>query len=78
MNQSDAPTDKTHPIDTSETVYISSLALLKMLKHARAGVPSEVLGILLGHCKNDFEINVVDVFSMPQTGTVSCFLENLI
>lgn len=25
--------------DTSEQIYISSLALLKMLKHARAGVP---------------------------------------
>jgi len=30
-------------VDTSETVYISSLALLKMLKHGRAGVPMEVL-----------------------------------
>jgi len=29
-------------VDTSETVYISSLALLKMLKHGRAGVPMEV------------------------------------
>ena len=28
--------------DTAETVYISSLALLKMLKHGRAGVPMEV------------------------------------
>jgi 26S proteasome regulatory subunit N11 len=28
-------------MDTSETVYISSLALLKMLKHARAGIPME-------------------------------------
>ena len=29
-------------MDTSETVQISSLALLKMLKHGRAGVPMEV------------------------------------
>ena len=29
--------------DTSEQIYISSLALLKMLKHSRAGVPMEVL-----------------------------------
>lgn len=28
--------------DTSEQIYISSLALLKMLKHGRAGVPLEV------------------------------------
>lgn len=31
------------PVDNSETVYISSLALLKMLKHGRAGVPMEVV-----------------------------------
>ena len=48
--------------DTSETVHISSLALLKMLKHGiffcfmksificsgRAGVPMEVMGLMLG------------------------------
>jgi 26S proteasome regulatory subunit N11 len=34
--------------DTSEQIYISSLALLKMLKHARAGVPLEVMGLMLG------------------------------
>ena len=36
------PTDS-NQVDTSETVYISSLALLKMLKHGRAGVPMEVI-----------------------------------
>lgn len=35
------PTDS-NQVDTSETVHISSLALLKMLKHGRAGVPMEV------------------------------------
>ena len=34
--------------DTSEQIYISSLALLKMLKHGRAGVPLEVIGLMLG------------------------------
>lgn len=38
------PRDSNQP-DTSETVYISSLALLKMLKHGRAGVPMEVKNI---------------------------------
>lgn len=38
---SGTPTDS-NQVDTSETVYISSLALLKMLKHGRAGVPMEV------------------------------------
>lgn len=31
-------------VDTAEQVYISSLPLLKMLKHGRAGVPMEVMG----------------------------------
>lgn len=30
------------PLDNAETITISSLALLKMLKHGRAGVPLEV------------------------------------
>ena len=54
--------------DTSEQVYISSLALLKMLKHGRAGVPMEVMGLMLGDFVDDFTVKVVDVFSMPQTG----------
>ncbi|VDN28034.1 unnamed protein product [Gongylonema pulchrum] len=37
-----APQDALKHPDTSETVYISSLALLKMLRHGRAGVPMEV------------------------------------
>lgn len=37
-------------VDTSETVYISSLALLKMLKHGRAGVPMEVGFFQLCNC----------------------------
>lgn len=55
--------------DTSETLRISSLALLKMLKHARSGVPMEVMGLMLGHFVDDYTIHVVDVFAMPQTGT---------
>jgi len=54
--------------DTSEQVYISSLALLKMLKHGRAGVPMEVMGLMLGEFIDDYTIRVVDVFSMPQSG----------
>jgi len=54
--------------DTSEQVYISSLALLKMLKHGRAGVPMEVMGLMLGEFIDDYKITVVDVFSMPQSG----------
>ncbi|KAF7636533.1 MPN domain-containing protein [Meloidogyne graminicola] len=56
-------------VDTSETVYISSLALLKMLKHGRAGVPMEVMGLMLGDFVDDYTVNVIDVFAMPQSGT---------
>lgn len=56
-------------IDNAETVYISSLALLKMLKHGRAGVPMEVMGLMLGEFVDEFTIHVIDVFAMPQSGT---------
>lgn len=56
-------------MDNSETVYISSLALLKMLRHGRAGVPMEVMGLMLGEFVDDYTVRVVDVFAMPQSGT---------
>lgn len=65
-NASGVDTDKD---DTKETVYISSIALLKMLKHGRAGVPMEVMGLMLGEFVDDYTVNVVDVFAMPQSGT---------
>jgi len=55
--------------DTSETIYISPIALVKMLKHGRAGVPLEVMGLMLGEFIDDYTIKVVDVFAMPQSGT---------
>lgn len=55
--------------DTAETVYISSLSLLKMLKHGRAGVPMEVMGLMLGEFVDPYTVRVVDVFAMPQSGT---------
>ncbi|ROT39617.1 26S proteasome regulatory subunit rpn11 [Sodiomyces alkalinus F11] len=61
--------DNSQLIDNSETVYISSLALLKMLRHGRAGVPMEVMGLMLGEFVDDFTVRVVDVFAMPQSGT---------
>merc|ERR1712062_496895 len=68
IGQSAAPTDAPK-VDTAEQVYISSLALLKMLKHGRAGVPMEVMGLMLGQFVDDYTINCVDVFAMPQSGT---------
>lgn len=55
--------------DTSEIVHISSLALLKMLIHGRAGVPLEVMGIMLGELTDEYTVRVVDVFSIPYTAT---------
>jgi len=55
--------------DTAEITHISSLALLKMLKHGRAGVPMEVMGLMLGEFIDDYTVQVVDVFAMPQSGT---------
>jgi hypothetical protein len=40
-----------------------------MLKHARAGVPMEVMGLMLGEFVDEYTITVVDVFAMPQSGT---------
>uniref|UniRef100_A0AAZ3RV32 MPN domain-containing protein n=1 Tax=Oncorhynchus tshawytscha TaxID=74940 RepID=A0AAZ3RV32_ONCTS len=62
------PTDAP-AVDTAEQVYISSLALLKMLKHGRAGVPMEVMGLMLGEFVDDYTVRVIDVFAMPQSGT---------
>ena len=56
-------------MDTAETTYISSLALIKMLKHARAGVPMEVMGLMLGEFVDEFTVRCDDVFAMPQSGT---------
>ncbi|OIR59087.1 MAG: 26S proteasome regulatory subunit N11, RPN11/PSMD14 [Amphiamblys sp. WSBS2006] len=55
--------------DTAETIRISPLALMKMLRHGRAGVPIEVMGLMLGSFVDEYTIEVVDVFAMPQTGT---------
>lgn len=63
------PAQDSNIVDNAETVYISSLALLKMLRHGRAGVPMEVMGLMLGEFVDDYTVRVVDVFAMPQSGT---------
>jgi proteasome lid subunit RPN8/RPN11 len=42
-----------------------------MLKHGRAGIPMEVMGLMLGEFVDDYTVRVIDVFAMPQNGTVS-------
>jgi len=56
-------------MDTAEMVLISPLALIKMLKHGRAGVPMEVMGLMLGEIVDEYTVSVIDVFAMPQSGT---------
>lgn len=70
LGQGQTPAADTPVVDTAEQVYVSSLALLKMLKHGRAGVPMEVMGLMLGEFVDDYTVRVIDVFAMPQTGTV--------
>ena len=55
--------------DTGEQVYVSGLSMLKMLKHCKAGVPFEVMGLMLGEVVDDYTIICEDVFSMPQKAT---------
>jgi 26S proteasome regulatory subunit N11 len=45
------------------------MALLKMLKHGKSGIPLEVVGLMLGKFTDDYTVQVVDVFATPQTGT---------
>lgn len=47
-----------------------------MLKHGRAGVPMEVMGLMLGEFVDDYTVRVIDVFAMPQSGTV-CISRNI-
>jgi len=69
MGQGGGPAVDTPLPDTAEKIQISSLSLLKMLKHGRAGVPMEVMGLMLGQFVDEYTITCVDVFAMPQHGT---------
>lgn len=40
----------------------------------RAGVPMEVMGLMLGEFVDDYTVRVIDVFAMPQSGTVGVAL----
>ena len=39
----------------------------------RAGVPMEVMGLMLGEFVDEYTVRVIDVFAMPQSGTVSIY-----
>jgi len=63
------PAMDTEMNDTSEQIYISPLSLLKMLRHGKAGIPLEVMGLMLGDYIDEYTVKCIDVFSMPQSGT---------
>ncbi|KAG2201576.1 hypothetical protein INT46_010688 [Mucor plumbeus] len=80
LGQGMQPGMDTPTVDNAEMVYISSLALLKhyylrywlliyMVFLGRAGVPMEVMGLMLGEFVDDYTVRVIDVFAMPQSGT---------
>ena len=58
-----APQPDAPMVDTAEKVRISSLALLKMLKHGRHGGPMEVMGLMLGQFVDEYTVNCVDELS---------------
>ncbi len=48
---------------------IVGLTAQPLLPSGRAGVPMEVMGLMLGEFIDDYTVKVVDVFAMPQSGT---------
>ncbi|CAD8121131.1 unnamed protein product [Paramecium sonneborni] len=48
--------------DTAEQVTISALTLIKMLKHVRAEIHFEVMGLLFGDIVDDYHIRVYNIF----------------
>lgn len=48
---------------------IVKLTAQLLLPSGRAGVPMEVMGLMLGEFVDDYTVKVVDVFAMPQSGT---------
>lgn len=47
-----------------------TLMFVFSLTPGRAGVPMEVMGLMLGEFVDDYTVRVIDVFAMPQSGTV--------
>ena len=50
-------------------VFLLKLDITLPIKLGRAGVPMEVMGLMLGEFVDDYTVKVVDVFAMPQSGT---------
>ncbi|ABW98050.1 prsS13 (nucleomorph) [Hemiselmis andersenii] len=55
--------------EACEVVQLTSIALLKIIRHSQMGIPIEVMGIMLGKFIDNTTIEISDIFAMPQTGT---------
>ena len=40
----------------------------------RAGIPMEVMGLMLGQFVDDYTITCIDVFAMPQVSAVAIYI----
>lgn len=49
--------------------HLSLLCLYVCVRAGRAGVPMEVMGLMLGEFVDEYTVRCVDVFAMPQSGT---------
>lgn len=50
-------------------LVVSTVCLSLLSRAGRAGVPFEVMGLMLGGFVDEYTVKVVDVFAMPQRGT---------
>ena len=51
------------------SLFSQSHTHLSTHQTGRAGVPMEVMGLMLGEFIDDYTVSVIDVFAMPQSGT---------
>ena len=60
--------------DFSHNILNILSIIIHLPSSGRAGVPMEVMGLMLGEFVDDYTVRVIDVFAMPQSGTVTIFL----
>lgn len=52
-----------------KVVRMSAVALVKIVMHARSGIPQEVMGLMQGKVTRDGTFIIMDVFPLPVEGT---------
>lgn len=66
---SDAQAWLVEELDRYLDMHCTRSNLVTILSTGRAGVPMEVMGLMLGEFVDDYTVRVIDVFAMPQSGT---------